>query len=124
MQEEDFDSLRDWQRFGTHEVKEGEAQRGRIWKLAAALWGRTSDDLQRQLLARHPEIPAGYDLADFRKLHQNAQQILAAFGNPKNTWLPPHLRHSPTLVAGSLQFTMWEARCEIVRRAIEYLELL
>jgi hypothetical protein len=38
--------------------------------LGIALFGKTSDDPHRQLLAPHPEIPSGFDLADFRALRK------------------------------------------------------
>lgn len=75
MDEEEFDSLMQLQPFGTEDAMRVEAQWRRGAALAAALWGRTAADLERQLLARYPEIPPGFDLADFRRLQQSAQRI-------------------------------------------------
>jgi hypothetical protein len=117
MDEQEFDSLTQWQPF----IRE-DAMRtlDRRVTLANALWGRSSNDLQRQLLARYPEIPASFDLADFRDLQQSALTISASWGGPKFAWMSPF--SSPDIFVGAQRFTAWEARCEIVRRAIEYLD--
>jgi hypothetical protein len=85
---------------------------------------KTSEDAQRQLLASHPEMPAGFDLADFRKLLQwtatMASAVLAL--QRMRGAAPSSILPSPTVFVGSQGLTLWEARCEIVRRAIEYLE--
>jgi len=79
--------------------------------------------LQRQLLAPHPEIPSGFDLADFRQLLQwTAQLNSAVLAVQRMRGLPPAVLPAPAVFAGTQGFTVWEARCEIVRRAIEYLE--
>jgi len=123
MNEEDFDSSRDWLPFGTKEAMEAKARLGRTASLAAALWGRAPEDLERQLLPRCPEIPQGFDLADFRILHQSAQSLLAVLRAPGKTWAPSYFKRSaPAILVGVQRFTVWEARCEIARRAIEYLE--
>lgn len=121
MDEEEFDSFMQWQAFGSEDAMRMDAQFRRTATLAQALWGRTSDDLQRQLLAPHPEIPPNFDLADFRRLQQSAHKISAALGAPQFTSMSP-VPPSPTVIVGALQLTAWEARSEIVRRAIEYLE--
>jgi hypothetical protein len=91
--------------------------------LGVALWGKTSEDVQRQLLASHPEIPAGFDLADFRKLLQwTAKMASAVLALQRIRAVPPSILPPPTVFVGSQGLTLWEARCEIVRRAIEYLE--
>jgi hypothetical protein len=121
MDEEEFDSLAHWQPFGREDAMQTLHRRVR---LANALWGRTASDLQRQLLARYPEIPASFDLADFRDLQQSASAISASRGGPKFApkfaWMSPFA--SLGIFVGAQCFTAWEARCEIVRRAIEYLE--
>jgi hypothetical protein len=92
-------------------------------KLGVALWGKTSEDVQRQLLASHPEIPAGFDLADFRKLLQwTTKTASAVLALHRMRGVPPSISPSPTVFVGPQGLTLWEARCEIVRRAIEYLE--
>ena len=99
-----------------------EAQMRRCSALGRALWGRNAADLQRQLLAPHPEIPLGFDLSDFWHLLRSARQIAEALRDPKRACLIPSARSSASISIGARQFTEWEARCEIVRRAIDYLE--
>jgi hypothetical protein len=74
VNEEEFDALMEWRPFGTGDMVRWEAElhasTGLVMTLGAALWGKTSEDAQRRLLASRPEIPAGFDLADFRKLLQ------------------------------------------------------
>jgi hypothetical protein len=122
MNEEEFDSWMGLRPFRTSDALEFEAQAGRCTLLGMALWGRTSEDLQRQLVAPHPRIPAGYDLVDYRKLQQTLQAMANADANPRFKWLPRGLLFSETIVVGTQAFTTWEARYEIVRRAIDYLE--
>jgi hypothetical protein len=116
MDEQEFDSLTQWRPFGREDAMR---KLDRRVMLATALWGRTSNDLQRQLLARYPEIPASFDLADFRDLQRSALTISASWGGPKFAWMS---LASPNIFVRAERFTAWEARCEIVRRAIEYLE--
>ena len=127
MDEEEFDPLMNLRPFGTEDAMHWYAQiRGDIglgMTLGSALWGRTSEDLQRQLLAPHPEIPSGFDLADFRKLLQwTAQMSSAVFAVQRMRGLSPAVLPPAAVFVGTHGFTMWEARCEIVRRAIDYLE--
>lgn len=121
MNEEEFDSLIQGRPFERADVRLMEAQAGRCTSLTVTLWGKTLDDLQRQLIAPHPEIPAGFELADFRKLQQWVQIISAHSGDIRFAWLP-RFALTATISVGTQQFTEWEARGEIVRRAIEYLE--
>jgi hypothetical protein len=124
MKEEEFDSLMKGRSFGTEDATRADAQLRRMFTVGAALWGKTPDDLKRQLLATHPEIRPGLGLSDLRELLRRVETILAAFHNPKNAWLAPSVvaLSSPTIAVGTQQFTAWEARCEIIRRAIQYLE--
>ena len=123
MKEEDFDSLMKRRPFGTADVMRAEAQLRRILTLGAALWGRTPDDLQRQLQAPHPEIPSSIGLTDLQELLRNVEVMLAAFHDEEKALASiSNALSSPTITIGAQQFTMWEARCEIVRRAIKYLE--
>jgi hypothetical protein len=92
-----------------------DARARRCATLAVALWGRTSDFLERQLLAPHPEIPSGFELADFRELEARVRIISKVLGNRSSSALSP-------MFVGSQYPTLWEARREVVRRAIEYLE--
>lgn len=122
MNEEEFDSLIQGRPFGTADFRRLETQAGRCTHLAVALWGRTFDDLQRQLLAPYPQLPSGFELADFRKLQHWVQLISARCVDLRFALLPRFDLFSSTISIGAQQFTEWEARGEIVRRAIEYLE--
>jgi hypothetical protein len=124
MNEEEFDSfgLRPW---STEDALQMEAQwlhRSKLTAtLGAALWGKTADDLKRQLLAPHPDIPSGYDLVDFRELLVSTQTIAAALAHPRASLMLANLSRHAVFI-GTPGYTLWEARCEIVRRAIEYLQ--
>lgn len=123
MDEQELDALFSSRPFGTQDAKREDARWGRCGTLAALLFGRTPDDLRRQLLSPHPEIPAGYDLADFHALQRHLQLVTGALNNPRNTWLSS-LRTAAfgTIVVHTQRLSVWEARLEIVRRAIDYLE--
>ncbi len=122
MNEEDFDSLMRFRPFGIDDMLRSEAQARRATALGMALWGMTSDDLKRQLLAPHPEIPSGFDVDDFRELQKSIRTIAARLRDPRQQWLAslPGIRAlcSPVIVVGARQITALEARCEIIRRAI------
>jgi hypothetical protein len=127
MNEQEFDAL--FRRpFEREDFQRVEAGLGRCGTLAAALFGRTPADLRRQLLASHLEIPSGFTLADFRDLERHVRTVsglvLSGSSNPRLAWLSPWLTPfaSATITANGQRYTVWEARCEIVRRAIEYLE--
>jgi hypothetical protein len=111
MDEEEFDALIRLRPFGTEDAKRAELLRGRSMSLAVKLWVKTAEDLRRELLAKPPEIPSGFGLADFRELLWITEQLS-----------PATRLVSQTIVIGARRFTEWEARCEIIRRAIEYLE--
>lgn len=119
MDGNDFDSLRP---FRTEDAARMNATWGRSTVLATALWGRTSEDLRRQLLAPHPEIPPGFDLADFHHLQQITETLSASSETPRLAWLSHLNASSATVMVGTQQLTTWEARFEIVRRAIQYLK--
>ena len=92
MDEEEFDALMKARPFGTRDAAQWEAQRRSNTRLAmtlgTALWGRTSEDLQRQLVASHPQIPPSFDLADFRELLQWTAQMSSAVRHPpRSGWL-------------------------------------
>jgi hypothetical protein len=122
MDEQEFDSLMQSRPFGRDDAMRADLQLRRGVTLAIALWGRTPDDLQRQLLAPSPEIPSGFDLTDLRELQRRAEKISAGMSDPRYEWLSRLAFSSQTIFVGAQRFTAWEARCEIVRRAIEYLE--
>ena len=121
MDEQQFDSLFQ-QPFGRQDAIQADARLRRCIALGIKLWGRTSDDLQHQLLSPYPEIPSGFDLEDFRELQRSAQIISQNLGDPRNVWLSRLAISSATIFIGTQRHTVWEARCEMVRRAIEYLE--
>lgn len=123
MDEQEFDALFSSRPFGTQDAQREVARWGRCGTLAALLFGRTPDDLRRQLLASHPEIPTGYDLTDFRDLRRHLELVTSALSDPRNTWLSP-LRTAAfgAIVVDTQRLSVWEARLEIVRRAIDYLE--
>jgi len=114
MDEKEFDALIKPRPFGTEEAKRAELQYRRSMSLAGTLWSKTADDLRRQLMASSPEIPSGFGLADFQDLLRITEPIAAAMRHTRF--------ESETVVVGTQRYTEWEARCEIVRRAIEYLE--
>ncbi len=85
----------------------------RALPLRAELWG-DPETLRRRLLAAFPEIPAGLGLPELRVLERLARLGLR-FGDR---------RMGPMVIINinGRSFTVWEARYEIVRRAIEFLE--
>ena len=122
MDEAEFDSLMQSRPFGREDAMRADAALRRRSTLGLALWGRTSADLQRQLLAVHPEIPSGFNLDDLRDLERSIHTISSFLSDPRFAWLSHLAFCSWVISAGTQHFTAWEARCEIVRRAIEYLE--
>lgn len=120
MSEEEFDSLRQWRAFGTEDARQAENRAGRATALGIALWGRTFADLERQLLAARPVVPAGFELSDLHELQRSVRVMAAVLGGRlRPAWFSPSLTGG-TISVGSQRFTEWEARDEIVRRAIEY----
>lgn len=123
MDEQEFDALFSSRPFSTQDARREVARWGRCGTLAALLFGRTHDDLRRQLLASLPEIPPGYDLADFHDLQRHLEMVTSALNNPRNTWLPRFGTAAFGVIeVGSQRLSVWEARLEILRRAIDYLE--
>lgn len=127
MDEHEFDSLLQSRPYGTQDAHRVDASLRRCATLGIALWGKTLDDLQRQLLAPHPEIPVGFTLTDFQELQRTAERLSAVDPfNPRVAWLQrwarTHGLFSPTISVSGQRYTYWEARCEVLRRAIEFLE--
>ena len=126
MNENEFDSAHGLRSFGSADVAAHEESSCRSTALGIALWGRTFDDLRRQLLAPRPTLPEGFALADFRQLEKHArtiQEIAANVTDPQFAFLSRSSASASRVIAvGPLRFTLWEARCEVVRRAIEWLE--
>lgn len=79
--------------------------------LSAELWGHP-ETMRRQLSAAFPEIPAGLGLPELRVLERLTHLGLRYSDRaPKAfVWI------------GGRSLTLWEARYEIVRRAIDFLE--
>jgi hypothetical protein len=124
MTEEEFDSLMRARSFGTEDARRLETQMLRgtalLATLGASLWGKTDDDLRRQLLRSYPAIPPGFGVHDLHELlHVTAQMITAISAMVGLSHL---FDTSPRIVVHAQSYTLWEARCEIVRRAIEHLE--
>lgn len=93
-----------------------------VRRLAPCSSGRTPDNLRRQLLASHPEIPAGYDLADFQDLQRHLEMVSGALSNPRNSWLSPLASAAFGIIeVDTRRLSVWEARLEILRRAIAFL---
>ncbi len=125
MDEQEFDAQMQLRPFGTADFLRAEAQARRGTALGMALWGKNSDDLQRQLLAPHPEIPAGFDVAGFRELQKSLWKLAAGLNDSRlrlSSMASVRAYCSSIIVVGTQRLTALEARCEIVRRAIEYLE--
>jgi hypothetical protein len=127
MDEREFDSLLQSRPFKKEDAMRADARLRRSTLLGTALWGRASDDLHRQLIAPYPEIPSGFDLADFRELQRSAQELSSLdLGHPRfawfRDWAGTHQVTARVISVGTQQFTFWEARWEVVRRAIEFLE--
>jgi hypothetical protein len=108
--------------FGTTDAAQLEGQVGRCASLGQALWGRTAEDLRGQLQKSPPHIPPGFDLADFQLLLRESSRFASMnLDDPRNAWARPMLAFPKSINIGAQRFTEWEARAEIVRRAIEYL---
>lgn len=123
MDEQEFDALFSSRPFGTQDAMREDARWRRCGTLAALLFGRTPEDLRLQLLASHPEIPTEYDLADFHDLQRHLELVTSALSDPRSNWLSP-LRTAAfgVIEVGTERLSVWEARLEVVRRAIAYLE--
>jgi hypothetical protein len=120
MDEQEFDAWAGSRPFGTQHVKQFE----RVMALAGLLWGAGPDHVQRQLLAPHPEIPAGYGLDDFRSLQRHSESLLSALQRKPlgPQWGFFRFFMDTRILVGSQSFTYQEACYEIVRRAIDFLE--
>jgi hypothetical protein len=119
MDEDDFFSrypMRPWTRSDFENAhREGTALAYALW-LSNKLWD-DPETMRCQLLAASPEIPAGMGLPELRALERLARLGLRYSGS----------RHWPQAPKGFVwiggrSLTIWEARYEIVRRAIDFLE--
>lgn len=116
MDEKDYFESRNWRPFGTEDAARIEAQLRRFSALGQALWGIRSEHLERQLQLLRPEIPPGFVLEDFRELLK-----FMDFTN-RYSWARSWSEFSQIVSVGTQELPRWEARREIVIRAIEYLE--
>ena len=98
MNEAEFDESTNLRPFGPDDVAQADFKARRYTALGVALFGQSSADLERQLLAPHPEIPVGCTLDDLWHLLRTCQ----AMASPRSA--------------------VWETRCEVVRRAIKHLD--
>jgi hypothetical protein len=122
MDEDELGWIGKLQPFGTTEAAQWEARLGRCDSLGKALWGRTAEDLRRQLQKSHPDVPPGSDLADFQLLLRESSRLASLnLDDPRNAWVR-RLVNDGTISVGTQQLTEWEARVEIVRRAVDYLQ--
>ena len=109
--------MRPWTRSDFENAhREGTALAQALW-LSNKLWG-DAETMTRQLLAASPEIPAGLGLQELRSLERLARLGLR-FGD---RWHGPRVPKGSALWIGGRSLTIWEARYEIVRRAIDFLE--
>ena len=123
MDEQEFDALFSARPYGTQDAMREDARWRRCAALGTLLLGRNPDDLLRQLLASHPEIPAGYDLSDFQDLQRHLEMVSAALSNPRNTWLSPlGTAAFGVMEVGTQRLSAWDARLEVLRRTIAHLE--
>lgn len=123
MDEQEFDALFPSRPFGTQDAMRVDARWRRCSTLGTLLFGRTPDDLRRQLLAAHPEIPSGYDLTDFHDLQKHLEMVTNALNDPRNTCLPRFGTAAFGVIeVGTQRLSVWAARLEVIRRAIDYLE--
>lgn len=120
MDEEEFDSRLQWDAFTTKDAARADARLRRCATLASALYGATIEALTRQLLAPSPQIPPGFDVDDFRELLRSLQMQSMFAARYFRSSFSPFI--SQTISVGAQRFTVLEACCEIVRRAIKYLE--
>jgi hypothetical protein len=114
MDEQEFDSWFPGRPFGREDAIQADARTRRCTALAVALWGN-ADYLQSQLGAPHPEIPSGFALADFREL-QTRVTFQFFWSNRE------FVRRRFPMYLGPQHPDLLEARLEVLRRAIEYLE--
>lgn len=100
-----FKDLPEWRR-------ENFAEFQRTTALGAQLWGSGKiENLKRQLELPTPEIPRGVGKQELLALQKHASMMLA----DNHRWRP---ELDAVITVGSGQFTVAEAMCEIVRRAL------
>jgi hypothetical protein len=115
MDEHEFDS-RFPKPYTRTDIIQADARLRRCAMLAVLLWGRSAEDVYRQLLLPYPKVPADYDLAEFRELQQLTQRSLACLKKLQAS------SGTQFMSGGNQHSRLWEDRQEVLRRAIEYLE--
>jgi hypothetical protein len=101
MDEDELNSLTHLRPFTTEDAARAEFEAVRLTALSGALWGKSPADLQRQLLAPHPEIPHHVDLDELRKLQRNAQALVNALNNSRRpSWLSVARSSAVVVVCG------------------------
>lgn len=119
MDEDDFFAqhlMRPWTRSDFESAhREGTALAQALW-LGNKLWG-DAETMRSQLLAASPEIPSGMGLPELCALERLARLGLRYGGS----WHWPRASRAFLWIAGR-SLTIWEARYEIIRRAIDFLE--
>ena len=124
MDEQQFDAMRQWRGFSSGDARKIERQFQQLATFGLGLWGRTADDLRRQLALDHPEIPAGCVLADLQHLLGQARAMLSAYPTMDHNMriLLDRCVGTEAIKIHGERLTVLEARYEIARRAIEWLE--
>jgi crotonobetainyl-CoA:carnitine CoA-transferase CaiB-like acyl-CoA transferase len=102
------------------ELTKADVRMRRTAALAEALWGKTRHDLERQLLAARVVLAPAFELADYLALEQSTRRVLVLLKNDRVARLFATM--NSTMTVGTATYTEVEARCEIVRRAIQQLE--
>jgi hypothetical protein len=107
MDEQEFDSWTGLRPFKSQHVKQFE----RVMALASALWGPGISHIQRQLIASHPEIPAGFDLVDFRNLQRQSEVLLLALQRkpPGQQWGSLRLMMDAEILVGNKGSRCWKS---------------
>lgn len=84
--------------------------------LSTKLWG-DAENMKRQLFAPRPIVPEGLGLAELHFL----ERVAFAFLQMKDRAPIPGFIKGMTIIAAGRRWSIFEARYEIVRRAIESL---
>jgi hypothetical protein len=108
MNEQEFFAARSWRSLCRADFEE----LVRLLSLSAQLWGDATH-LTQQLLAPSPRVPPELSL---ERLHRLERFALAALFH--DLAFAPWIAKGTVIAAGVDRFTVNQARCEIVRRAI------
>lgn len=111
--EDAFEFVNQWPEWRRENVAEFE----RVAVLGAKLWG-DAENLKRQLELPSPQIPAGLGMKELLILEQSARTAVILSHGGLKLVSPRELYPGPQITVGAEQFSLCEARYEIVRRAI------